>query len=68
MDKILGILGTGQLGRMLAQAAHAFNVDCRFLPFGDSSACAGLGEIISGNWQDKDVQEKFLKMQDLMLI
>jgi 5-(carboxyamino)imidazole ribonucleotide synthase len=48
----IGILGGGQLGRMLALAARPLGVGCRFLdPAAD--ACAGeVGELVVGAYDD----------------
>ncbi|KAI0730049.1 AIR carboxylase-domain-containing protein [Fomitopsis betulina] len=37
MDRVVGILGGGQLGRMLAQAASLLNIDVVILDFGDNA-------------------------------
>ena len=49
----LGILGAGQLARMMALAAYPLNIKCSFLdPAKD--ACAGpLGQLVNGNYDDK---------------
>ncbi len=56
----LGILGAGQLGRMLALAGHPLGVTCTFLdPAAD--ACAGaVGRLIPRDYRDPEGQRLLL--------
>lgn len=64
MDDIatVGILGSGQLGRMLAQAGISLGVRCRFLDdVGDAHTPAGaLGEVLGGGFDDQATLERFM--------
>jgi 5-(carboxyamino)imidazole ribonucleotide synthase len=56
---VLGVLGGGQLGRMLAQAAAGLGVAVRvFDPSAD--ACAGqVAELVVGGWDDRGALARF---------
>jgi 5-(carboxyamino)imidazole ribonucleotide synthase len=49
----LGILGGGQLGRMLGLAAIPLGVRCRFLDHAADVSAAAVGEHIRGEFQDE---------------
>lgn len=51
---ILGIVGGGQLGRMLGQAAIPLGVRCVFLEPGDAPSAAVAGEVLRGDYDDPD--------------
>ncbi|MBM3677064.1 MAG: 5-(carboxyamino)imidazole ribonucleotide synthase [Actinobacteria bacterium] len=55
---LVGVIGGGQLGRMLGQAGARIGVECRFLdPAPD--ACAGeVGELIVGAYDDPDALDR----------
>lgn len=57
----LGILGSGQLGRMLAQAGLPLGVRCRFLDAtGDRHVPAtALGTVIGDGFDDPDARARF---------
>lgn len=57
---LLGILGAGQLGRMLALAAIPMGIRVRFLSPGPSGPMEGLGENMIGNWEDPTVLKEFV--------
>lgn len=50
---VLGILGGGQLGRMLALAAHPLGVRCRFLDPAPDACAAPLGEHLLAPFDDE---------------
>lgn len=55
----IGILGGGQLGRMLAMAGHALGMRFRFLDV-VADACAGqVGELIVGRFDDLEALGRF---------
>lgn len=67
-DLLLGILGGGQLGRMLAQAASRLGVRCRLY---DSSpdACAGdVAELVCGSFEDEAALAGFCDGVDVVTI
>ena len=51
----LGILGGGQLGRMLALAAIRLGLPVRFLVPKPAGPAEGLGTVTVGDWEDPDV-------------
>ncbi len=55
MPTVLGILGGGQLGRMLALAAIRMGVAVRFLAPEDEGGVRGLGEATFADWTCPDV-------------
>lgn len=62
----LGVLGAGQLGRMLALAGLPLGIRCRFLdhaPAGDAPASA-VGTLISGEFEDPAALDRFAEGLD----
>lgn len=57
----LGILGGGQLGRMMALAAIPMGIRVRFLVPKPAGPAQGLGEITVADWTDPDVLRAFAK-------
>jgi 5-(carboxyamino)imidazole ribonucleotide synthase len=55
----LGILGAGQLGRMIAQAAAPLGVQCRFLAPPGETCVEGLGELLQGDLADDALLTRF---------
>jgi 5-(carboxyamino)imidazole ribonucleotide synthase len=62
----LGVLGGGQLARMLALAAHPLGISCAYLdPAVD--ACAGpVGELIVGAYDDPDGLDSLAAASDVV--
>ena len=56
---IVGILGGGQLGRMLALAGIRMGIRIRFLADGADGPMQGLGEQVVADWNDPEVLRKF---------
>lgn len=52
---IVGILGGGQLGRMMALAAIPMGFGIRFLAPKSAGPMQGLGDQTIGNWENRDV-------------
>ncbi len=48
----VGILGAGQLGRMLALAGHPLGIECTFLGGGRDSPAGQVGRILDGELDD----------------
>ena len=68
-DLKLGILGGGQLGRMLIQAAVDFNVHIRVLDPDPEAPCAGYAHAFTqGKLTDFDTVYKFGQHVDLLTI
>jgi 5-(carboxyamino)imidazole ribonucleotide synthase len=65
----LGILGGGQLGRMLAQKAFDFNIQLYVLDPDKDCSCKFLGNFLTiGNFRDFDTVYQFGKDKDLITI
>ena len=56
---IIGILGGGQLGRMIALEAIRMGLSVRFLAPGDAGPMRGLGQSFTGDWTDADLLRQF---------
>src|SRR5690606_28034726 len=56
---LLGILGGGQLGKMMALAAIRMGIGVRFLSPKPDGPMSGLGENIVADWEDDDVLRSF---------
>ncbi len=55
----IGVVGGGQLGRMIALAAAPLGIRCRFLEPGAGPPVAGLGEHIAAPYDEKDALDRF---------
>ncbi len=55
----VGILGAGQLGRMLALAGYPLGLRFRFLDPNPESPAAPLGEFIAADYDDPDALRRF---------
>jgi len=56
---LVGILGGGQLGRMLALAGLPLGLRFRFLEPADDPSVAGLGEIVRAGYDDRAALDDF---------
>ena len=65
-DHQVGILGGGQLGRMLAEAGRPLGVAFRFWDPGAAESIAGFGEHIRADWDDDAAFERFLAGLDVV--
>lgn len=66
-NKILGILGGGQLGRMSAQAASQLGIDVViFTPEENAPASAVSKKTICANYDDKDALTHFSELVDII--
>ncbi len=59
MKKTVGILGAGQLGRMLAEAGQKLDLNFRFLDPATEISAKGLGEHHCAAYEDVDALEEF---------
>jgi 5-(carboxyamino)imidazole ribonucleotide synthase len=57
---ILGVLGAGQLGRMLGLAAVPLDIRCRFLDHTPHAPAAATGELITGDFEDPAALDRFM--------
>jgi 5-(carboxyamino)imidazole ribonucleotide synthase len=55
----IGILGAGQLGLMLAQAARDLDIGCRFYAESADAPAASMGPVITGAMDDDDRLARF---------
>src|SRR5262249_61983086 len=62
----LGILGGGQLGRMLGLAGIPLGVRCRFLDHSPDTPAAAVGEHIRGVFQDEATLARFAAGLDIV--
>jgi 5-(carboxyamino)imidazole ribonucleotide synthase len=60
----LGILGGGQLGRMMALAAHPLGVRCRLLDPVEGTAARDVAEVVAGRYDDPDMLDRFVTRLD----
>jgi 5-(carboxyamino)imidazole ribonucleotide synthase len=60
----LGILGGGQLGRMMALAAYPLGVRCRLLDPTEGTAAAEVAEVVVGRYDDPDMLDRFVTRLD----
>jgi 5-(carboxyamino)imidazole ribonucleotide synthase len=56
---IVGVLGGGQLGRMLALAGYPLGLRFRFLETSADAPVAEVGELIAGSYDDPALLERF---------
>lgn len=55
----IGLLGGGQLGRMLAQAGLPLGIRCRFLDPSADAVARAVGELITADYDDAQAQQRF---------
>jgi 5-(carboxyamino)imidazole ribonucleotide synthase len=56
----LGILGAGQLGRMMALAGYPLGVRCVLLDPMDATSAAQVAPVITGRYDDPDMLDRFV--------
>lgn len=61
---LIGILGGGQLGRMLALAAYPLGIRCRFLDPAPDCPAGQVGELVLGEYDDPKALATFAKGLD----
>lgn len=66
MIKTVGILGAGQLARMMAQAGRSMGLDFVFLDPTENACAAEYGEHICANWDDEAALEKLGRLSDIV--
>jgi len=62
----VGILGGGQLGRMLALAGRPLGVHFRFLDPGEATPVQGLGDFIRADYTDREALRRFSEGLDVV--
>ena len=70
MDKTVGILGGGQLGAMLVEAANLLRVKVNILDVGQSSAkqINSTGDHIDGSFKDRDSIKRLAENSDVVTV
>jgi 5-(carboxyamino)imidazole ribonucleotide synthase len=63
---MIGVLGGGQLGRMLALAGLPLGLHFRFLDPSFAAPAASLGELVCGDYQDPGLLPRFVEGLDLV--
>src|SRR5437763_6971515 len=63
---IVGVLGGGQLGRMLALAGYPLGLRFRFLDLSARAPAGHLAELHAGDYEDVDVLERFAAGLDVV--
>jgi len=66
MIKTIGILGAGQLARMLAQAGQPMGLEFVFLDPATDACAAEFGEHICADWDDEAALEKLGRRSDVV--
>jgi len=62
----VGVLGGGQLGRMLALAGYPLALRFRFLDLSSLAPAGHLAELHTGDFEDVDVLERFADKLDVV--
>ena len=66
MIKTVGILGAGQLARMLAQAGKPMGLEFIFLDPTEDACAAEYGEHICAGWDDEEALKKLAQSSDVV--
>lgn len=66
MIKVVGILGAGQLARMMAQAGQSLGLEFVFLDPAPDACASEYGEHICAGWDDESALEQLGKKCDLV--
>ena len=66
MIKTVGILGAGQLARMLAQAGRPMGLKFIFLDPARESCAAEFGEHICADWDDEVALRQLAQLSDVV--
>jgi 5-(carboxyamino)imidazole ribonucleotide synthase len=62
----IGILGGGQLGRMLALAGYQLGIEFRFFDPNSGAPVGQIGQLIAANYDDRAALERFLENVDVV--
>jgi 5-(carboxyamino)imidazole ribonucleotide synthase len=62
----IGVLGGGQLGRMLALAGYQLGVEFRFFDPNSGAPVGQIGELIAADYGDRDALTRFLDGLDVV--
>lgn len=64
----IGILGGGQLARMLALSGKPLGLDFVFFESRDEHCVAHLGEVVKGTFDDRDAMDAFANQVDVITL
>lgn len=64
----IGVLGGGQLGRMLALAAHPLGIECLFLDPAEQSCAAAVGRRLRADYTDEAVLDALAEASDFVTL
>ena len=62
----IGILGGGQLGRMLALAGYQLGIEFRFFDPNSGAPVGQIGQLIAAKYEDRAALERFLRDVDVV--
>ncbi|HJQ54596.1 MAG TPA: 5-(carboxyamino)imidazole ribonucleotide synthase [Gemmatimonadaceae bacterium] len=62
----IGVLGGGQLGRMLALAGYQLGLEFRFFDPNSGAPVGQIGQLIAANYTDQPALERFLEDVDVV--
>lgn len=62
----VGVLGGGQLGRMLALAGYQLGIEFRFFDPHSGAPVGQIGELVTANYDDRAALERFLADVDVV--
>jgi 5-(carboxyamino)imidazole ribonucleotide synthase len=62
----VGVLGGGQLGRMLALAGYQLGIEFRFFDPHSGAPVGQIGQLIAANYDDRAALERFLEDVDVV--
>ena len=60
----IGIVGGGQLGLMLGQAAHRLQIECAFLDPNPNCPAAKVGKLITADYTDTEALDQLSNWAD----
>jgi 5-(carboxyamino)imidazole ribonucleotide synthase len=63
---IVGVLGAGQLGRMLALAGYPLGLRFRFLDTAPDSPAGHLADLVTASYDDREALERFARGLDVV--
>ncbi len=66
MSKTVGIIGAGQLGMMLGEAAQELGIRCVFLDPGDNPPAQGRGELLQAAFDDESALAELAAKVDVV--
>ncbi len=62
----IGIIGAGQLGQMLGEAAHELGHECLFLDPSESPPASSVGEVVRAEFDDAAALQDIAKQTDVI--